>query len=513
VLLGAVVSDGGAAPRTKPAPIDLHPGKDGPGNLVIDERATSAGSAEQEFVSVPRAYRTMSPNELQAELKRLRESARKLPAASKDRIRMEGLIQAVEQYEKTGVDPNALLDEITSTVAELRGLKPLQPVRFRILQRDALRHLLEEKLEEDLPPGWLGEYESVCKLMGALPERINLRKTMLGLLSEQIAGLYDDKTKRLYVLADFNLNRPLAKIILAHEICHALQDQHYNLRHLPLTNVEQNDAAIAALSVVEGDATLLMQDYAGASIKSSDILKLLDIFQVDQRAMNSAPYFLRQQLIFPYMGGADFLTRVSYQDWDLRELALQRPPASTEQILHPDKYASGDMDAPTTVTIPDLEKVIGTGWKTTIRSNWGEFQLKTIFEMWREWSAAKQACEGWDGDQFLLLRKEGDSLYVWQSVWDTEKDATEFFEAFSELMRKKRYRSRFEDMEFRGDNDVRTLDYVPGATADTEKSELHLSFRRRKTTVITEITTSGSIAEKIPELDTLLLTAAQGDSD
>lgn len=449
----------------------------------------------------------MSPNELEAELQRLRDSARKLAPGTKERAQIEGLIRSVELYEKSGADASAILDEITSTVAELRGLEPLQPVRFRIMERAALRHLLEDKLEEDLPPGWFAEYEAVCKIVGALPERINLRKTMLSLLSEQIAGLYDDKTKRLYVLADFNLTRPLAKIILAHEICHALQDQHYNLLHLPLTNYENNDAATAALAVVEGDATILMQDYAGTSIKGGDVLKLLDIFQVDQKAMNSAPYFLRQQLIFPYLGGADFLVHISYQDPALRELALQRPPASTEQILHPDKYASGDLDMPTTVTVPNLTKVLGSGWKCTIRSNWGEFQIKTLFEVWREWTKAKRIAEGWDGDQYVLYRNGSDYLYAWKTQWDTTRDATEFFEGISELMRGKRFRDRFADEDFSGNPDeYRTLDFTPKPD-DTDKSEVHLSFRRSAKTVLVEITNSGRVADDLRDIDVQLLGA------
>ena len=378
-------------------------------------------------------------------------------------------------------------------------------MHFRTLERSALRHLLETKLEEDLPPGWLAEYEFVCKIAGALPERTNLRRTLLSMLSEQIAGLYDDNSKQLFVLSDFDLSRPLAKIILAHEICHAIQDQHYPLRNLPLRNFEDNDAATAALAVVEGDATLLMQDYAGESMTGSDVLKLVDIFKVDQSALNSAPYFLRQQLIFPYMSGADFLTRIMYQDAGLRELVFVRPPASTEQIMHPDKYSSGDADAPTTVTIPNLLPVLGKDWKRTIRSNWGEFYLKTLFEVWREWGSAAQNTEGWDGDQYVLYRNADKYAYFFKSIWDTEKDAQEFFNGYSELLRTKRYKEQFANDGFGGNfEEVRTLTH--NASAETTASgELHLRFRRQGTTVLVQMTNTAAVADRFSELESPLL--------
>jgi hypothetical protein len=491
----------GAAERKTSASLSAHwQPQTEPLNLVINDLSTSASKWER----VPRAYRTMSPDEIAIELKHLRESARKLPSGSTDRSAVEDLIRSLEVYDKTGVDPNALLDEITSQVAQLRGLPPLEPVRFRILDRAALRYLLESKLEEGLPPNWLQEYEAVAKIVGAIPERTNLRKTMLSLLSEQIAGLYDDQTKRLCVLADFNMSRPLAKIILAHEICHALQDQHYNLKHLPLMNYEDNDAALAALSVVEGDATLLMQDYAGESIQGSDVLKLLDIFEVDQRALNSAPYFLKQQLIFPYMGGADFLTRISYRDPELREEAFINPPQSTEQIMHPEKYASGDIDPPTSVSLAAPTAMLGVGWKRTIRSNWGEFQIKTLFEVWRQWNQAERVAEGWAGDRYALYRSGTEYAYFWKSEWDTTKDAREFYDGISELMRSKRYREPFAKVDFGGNTEEeKILDSTADEKQETEAPELHLRFRIQEKAVLVEITNSAHAGDRLREMDSL----------
>ncbi|MGI8907243.1 MAG: hypothetical protein ACR2IE_12220 [Candidatus Sumerlaeaceae bacterium] len=474
---------------------------DDPGKLVVSDQPTTAALNGR----LPRVYRVMAPEELATELRQLKQSARKLPEGSADRTHIEELIRAIELYEKTGFDPDALLNEITSAVAELRNLPPLQPVRFQILERNALKKFLEVKLEEDLPPGWLAEYESACKIVGAIPERTNLRKTLLSLLSEQIAGLYDDKTKKLYVLADFDLSRPLAKIILAHEICHALQDQHYNFSRMPLRDLENNDAATAALAVIEGDATILMQDYAGTSLSGSDVLKLLDVLKIDQSALNATPYFLRQQLIFPYLGGAEFLMKISYQDPDLRELAFVRVPVSTEQILHSDKYASGDLDLPTTVSIPAIQSILGKGWKRTMRCNWGEMQIKTLFEVWREWNKAKRVGEGWDGDQFVIYRKGEEYVYLWKTTWDTRKDATEFYDEYSELLRAKRYREFFANEQFGGNiEDDKTLNYEP-QDRGSDARPLHIRFRRQDANVVVQISNSGQIAARFNEMDQLLL--------
>lgn len=463
--------------------------------LVIKETSITTAT-------LPSAHRTLSDDEIVRELARMNQVLINLPENSPDRDQVRHLIRSLEVRLKSGVDPDALLDEITSDVVELRELKLREPIKFRILKREELGPFLQEKLAEGFPADYLPNLEAALKIVGAIPERTNLLKLLPSLLSEQIAGLYDDQTKRLYIMEHFDIGKPLARIILAHEICHALQDQHFNLSRLPLKDTTNEDAALASLSLVEGDATVLMQDYAREKFTGRDVLGLLEAFQVDQRALNAAPYFVKQQLIYPYLGGAEFLTKLMVSNPALRDKAFRNPPSSMEQVLHPDKYRTGERDEPTSFPLPSLSAILGDDWKHAMHTTFGEYQVRTLFEVWREWEKSERVAEGWDGDRYALYqRQNGGYLFAWKSVWDTEEDAKEFFDAFSELMRVKRYRQYFENEEFIGPTDeLRMLNH------SREDEHLFLRFRKRGHAVIVQVTDRPETAQRLEAVEKLLLT-------
>lgn len=454
----------------------------------------------------PQTYRTSSPEKIREEITRLKASAEKLPSDDQQRRKIEDLISALELRLEAGISVDDLVSEITTKVAELRGLSVEEPVRFRLLSREQLLELLNHHLAKDYPGQTLQNSEFILKVIGAIPERIDLRKTIVALLSEQVAGLYDPETKLLYVMKQFDLTRTLARIILAHEICHALQDQHYKLLSMPLGDLANADRQIAAQSVVEGDATLLMQDFAGETLSAKNLTELLDVFLIDQKALDRAPYYLQRQLIFPYMGGADFLQEIILAKGDeAREEAFRKVPASTEQILHPEKFLSRDRDDPTSIALPDLSSSLGKGWSAVTRNVMGEFQIRTLFEVWREWEVAPRAADGWDGDELMLYRNGDDYLLVWLSVWDTESDARDFFNLFSELMRSKRYAEHFEEEEFLEKADVRRLPLKPDP-----KAPVHLRFRREDAAVLTAISNSPEALKQVEKLEKKLFKAPIG---
>jgi hypothetical protein len=290
-----------------------------------------------------------------------------------------------------------------------------------------------------------------------MPERTDLRKTLLGLLSEQIGGLYDKDTKTLYVMEQFDLNRALGRVILAHEICHALQDQHFNLSSLPLNAKGNDDLSIAVGSMLEGDATVLMQEYAVETFTGRDLFQLIDVFMIDQSALNRAPEFLRQYLLFPYLSGANFTLQLMYSRPSTRDRVFSSPPVSTEQIIHPSKYSGGDRDEPTSFSLPDIASRLGGKWEMAFENSFGEFQIRALFENWREWETGRAVSEGWGGDRYALCRRGGNYYFAWVSAWDSDEDAKEFFLGISELMRGKRYGEFFGSTAFGGDGKTRLL--------------------------------------------------------
>ncbi len=454
---------------------------------------------------VPERYRTMPAAEIRREMARLEAAANHLPRGSADLRNMEMLIESLEVRLRTGILPQDLVADITSNVARLRGLPVHRPIQFRILDREALRAYVNRLLDEELPPEYLPNFEFVLKLMGAIPQRTDLRKTIVGLLGEQVAGLYDRKTRTLFILKTFDLNRALGKIILAHEICHALQDQNYNLSAMPLNAPGNDDVSLAVSSVLEGDATLLMSDFARDSLTGRDLLTLVDVFSVDQAALNRAPEFLRQQLMFPYLSGANFMQMVGFADPGNRDRAFRELPRSTEQIIHPEKFYTGDRDEPTSFSLPDLAPILGSGWKRAMTNVMGEFQIRTLFEAWRQWDEGTRVSEGWGGDRYALYRRGDSYLFAWASAWDTEDDAQEFFTGLSNLLRSKRFRDDFNGEDY---------DDKPGLRAFSsggEKSDLgiYLRFVRTRNSVVVLLSNSRSAYARAGEIEGLLMSAVR----
>jgi len=334
----------------------------------------------------------------------------------------------------------ALVNKVETRVAALRGLPSKSPVQYKPLGPDELRRVLNKAMDEQLPPEMLPSVEFVLRRLGLLGREQDLRKILMGLYSEQVAGLYDEETARLFVVTSFNLKTALAELVLAHEICHALQDQNYNLSKWPLKKKDNDDEAYAALSALEGDAMLVMNEYAVRYVSPGRML--LDLpsmiyMMAGQQNLNSAPYFLQQEMIFPYAQGGNFLATAIARD--KREEVFQRRPRSTEQILHPDKYFAETPDEPLAVSLKPFDKTAPWRWGRLCANTMGEMGIRIFLEA-NGVPNARKAAEGWGGDSYALYapkrsepRKDA-YAFVWKTRWDTETDAAEFAQAMERVV-------------------------------------------------------------------------------
>jgi hypothetical protein len=250
-------------------------------------------------------------------------------------------------------------------------------------------------------------------------------------------------------------------IVMAHELTHALQDQHFDLKSLPLEQTDDDDLALASQCVVEGDAMLAMMAWtfhkrkspadqvfsplvAKAAIRSIDIKSL-----PGGKKLMTCPPYVRESLIFPYLAGLAFSFEVAGKTKSFAPLdeALRNPPRSTEQILHPEKLDGEKRDDPQTLTLTDLAPALGDGYRLYYTNVLGEFGCRILFEnepaapkdetrsQARERKkAAETAAAGWDGDRFALYVKDGaPDVLVWISTWDTPEDADQAYQAYLAL--------------------------------------------------------------------------------
>jgi hypothetical protein len=315
-----------------------------------------------------------------------------------------------------------MVHRMMPVVAEAAGLpfkhEPVVLRRSRAQVRDYVIH----KFDEDLPPADLAGIQSALRLFGLIPDSLELRSTMIDLLTEQIAGYYDPDSNALYIPADIEPFQ--LRVVVSHELVHALQDQYVRLDSI-ITQRHVNDRRSAAQAILEGQATVaqipvLMPEQKPDTLPLGWFWKQRAVMAAQQAQMKEfarAPLWLREGLVFPYLGGADFNT------WFRRKYfgrsILEAMPRSTEQILHPERYA--ERDEPTDIAFEEARSG-EVKWEDGL----GEFETRLLFQQHLGNEAeAIMLASGWDGDRYQVLGPTGDAL-VWYTVWDDAAAASRF---------------------------------------------------------------------------------------
>ena len=328
------------------------------------------------------------------------------------------------QAVQSEADLKDMVHRMMPVVAQATGLPfKREPLVLR-RSRAQVRDYVIRKFDEDLPPADLAGVQSALRLFGLIPDSLELRPTMIDLLTEQIAGYYDPDSNALFIPADIEPFQ--LRVVVSHELVHALQDQYVHLDSI-ITQRHANDRRSAAQAVLEGQATVaqipvLMPEQKPDTFALGWFWRQRAVMAAQQAQMKEfarAPLWLREGLIFPYLGGADFI--VWFRHKYFGRSVLDSMPQSTEQILHPERYAAHD--EPT-----DLVFSSGGGGPDTLQyeDGLGEFETRLLFQqhLGDEAEAANLAA-GWDGDRYQVLGPKSDAL-VWYSVWDDAAAATRF---------------------------------------------------------------------------------------
>ncbi len=334
-----------------------------------------------------------------------------------------------------GPTPNndAIFASIESAVQQLRGLTKRSNVARALLTEDQLKAVVTAEFTKSNPPALIAANDQLEKALGLLPASASLGDLELQLLSSQVAGLYNPDTKTMDVVSKTGKLGPVEQITYAHEFDHALQDQNFGLSKLGLDDTSNSDRSLARLSLPEGDATLLMTLWAETNMSPADLLLFAqEANDPSQTAiLNAMPEDLKQTLLFPYESGLSWVSGLHASGgWAAVNAAYARPPDSTEQILHADKWASHE--APIAVTIPaNLPAKLGAGWTMPLTDTMGELQLRIWLEQVGKLptSEAEQAAAGWGGDRVALVQKGSAFGVAIVTRWDGGADVTEFITA------------------------------------------------------------------------------------
>jgi hypothetical protein len=321
--------------------------------------------------------------------------------------------------------------ELQKEVAEAGGVPFRGDVALDFLSRPALAAYIQDVLETEYPAARASADERTLIALDLLPPRTELRRLRARLLEDNVAGFYDERPgrKRLYAVSEDRTLTPANQLVLAHELRHALQDQYADVHGvLPASIGDFDDRRMAYLSLLEGDATLVMERFLLRRLPGApDSLGELGGFALPPIAMPGVPAVLQDQLVLPYVAGRDFARAVwSRGGWDALRRAWSLPPASTEQVLHPEKYFAGEAPRPPKAAYtPPAGRLVNEGVL-------GEMLTRTLLG-----EGSDAAAAGWGGDVVRVFDVAGRTLLVWASAWDTPADAREFAAAA-----RARFRSR-----------------------------------------------------------------------
>jgi hypothetical protein len=359
---------------------------------------------------------------------------------------------ATAQQTTTTISPalNQQLDLIEAITSDIRGLKVLTPVSRNFPTRDQVKQFLQQQIDEQLTPAVTLRETQFYVAFDLLPANYDLRQSYVTLLGSQVAGYYDPDTQKMNVIPlNGKLGDQLAlidQITYSHEFTHAMQDQHFGLNKLGITdasNAGDNDRALAVQALVEGDATFVMQAYL-LRVSQDNPLGAAAQILLSGAASGSltlppnTPPILQAELLFPYLPGMNFVSTL-YNDggWAAVDAVYSDLPQSTEQIMHPEKYQRHDN--PVTVTFKSDDSVLGSGWQPLIDRTLGEFYLQQYLLTQLPSVDAAQAAAGWGGDRFHLFYEATTHQRAWvlHLVWDTPSDGDEFNVAYQKFADKR----------------------------------------------------------------------------
>lgn len=377
----------------------------------------------------------------------------------------------------------AMADSVQSDVEMLRGWTFKHPVTKDVRSPEQLHAFLMESLDREYPDDRFAHVQAFLRTVGLLPDTVALESSMVNLLMNQVAGFYDPASRGFTMVNLEGLHMPPAmlRILIAHELTHALDDQYVNLDSLLFAVEPTEDAQFAVAAVAEGSATELMTRYLArmqmTGALSAEELGALMESEIDRSRpfLESPPYFA--SIVGRYTCGMWFLLRNDMSalmnvngDSGVGKVLPQvwaRLPRSSEQILHSEKYwDEAARDEPIVVNDDAVRSVLASAGARVVDTNTvGEalcaVLTRTPSDGFSAMTAASAsawtnaAASGWGGDRFYLLEAAGSGSVaardagaspaapapagahvdpargLWITAWDTPADRDEFVGAYT----------------------------------------------------------------------------------
>jgi hypothetical protein len=361
----------------------------------------------------------------------------------------------------------ALVDDLLKFSSQETGLPIKSAVKRQLTTRAEVESYLNEKFNDDEGAKRLQQSEIVLKKFGLLDRDFELKPFLLALLKEQIEAYYDSKTKTVNLLDWIDIEEQ--KPVLAHELTHALQDQHIDLEKWgdqtpsevslnasgDLEHLAKDEMDTAREAVVEGQATAVMMDYILKPMGKSLVKdpEVMDFVKQQMAASDSspvlarAPLLLSESLIFPYREGLSFEQDVWMDQGQAAAFTgtLDHPPTSTWEIDNPREYER--KRAPAVPMLPDIHPLVDKLYKPYDIGQVGELDVHILTQLFGGDDAARDLTPAWNGGIYWAGQRRSATAadqartkslaLFYLSVWKSAASAQSFAQLYADSLGRK----------------------------------------------------------------------------
>lgn len=340
--------------------------------------------------------------------------------------------------------------EVADQVQSVRGLEFDRPVNVEPITEAEMDRRLADYLGTYYPERFYARRSEAWQTIGALPRDVGYLEAIDAYQQGQVLGFYNSQNEELVYTGDAELNR-IEQFVLAHELTHAIDDQHFDLDRLDgLVARCREERFQAALGIVEGSANHFATQ---VSIR----FPIQEVGSIPGDDAGEVPPFIVEIMAYPYTTGQMFADALSDADGPAAiDDALETFPVTTEQVLHPTKFPH---EVGESLDVPDFAPTFGEGWRDLDVMEVGELWLKVLLHLRLEDQVAESAAAGWNGGIYRAWTDGDDAAVIMSTAWDTPKDAQEFSEALG------RWVSR---------------GTLPGLVMDADGTTVHAGFGSRE---------------------------------
>ena len=338
----------------------------------------------------------------------------------------------------------AEIDSILRQLSAITGFRIRRRLPFQLITREQVNEYVKNQIRHSVRPKDIYAEELSLKKLGFVPAEFDLRQTTIDLLTEQAAAFYDFHQKKLFI-SDWAASS-MREEALVHELAHALADQNFNIERYLNKDPADAEESLARQTVVEGQASWLTVEYSArqAGRTLTDPAVASQYFQNEPDAddpkfpvFSKAPLYLRATMLFPYIEGEAFQQAVVAHDGQSAFVRVfTKPPVSTSQVLHPDRYFAGTKPA-----VPELPKP-ASDMKPAVEGVFGEEDVEVLLRQYTTAAIGRGLAPEMTGGHYRVdasrkAPKDGRTSLVFATEWSDESSAAAFLNAYATVIEKK----------------------------------------------------------------------------